>query len=63
MNERIANEVMDFGNLPFPEHLSFGNEEELVEMVMEGLRDVRERKVVPGETVFQEIRDRYGFSV
>ncbi|MCL2633461.1 MAG: type II toxin-antitoxin system RelB/DinJ family antitoxin [Oscillospiraceae bacterium] len=49
--------------LPAPESVTFKNEEELVEMVMEGYRSMREGRMISGEEMFEEIRRKYGFSI
>ena len=63
MNERIQENVLDFDYLPAPERVTFNSEEELVEMVMAGLRSVQEGRAEDGDIVMERLAKKYGFSV
>jgi len=46
-----------------PESVTFSSEEELIEMVMEGYRDVEAGRTKDGKIVMERLAEKYGFSL
>jgi len=61
MNEKSKSGVLDFEDLFIPANEINQNDNDFYEMVMEGYKSYQNGQMIPGEAVFEEIREKYGF--